>query len=177
MIKDLKFIHFLTASFVIELFMMFLFRFTRFSSSVINNWYDNLGWTAIILDILSILIGFYIAKFIYHYLVSNGYITSKNGLLKYLFIVLVVQILHDILFYYKVIVPTPIKINKVIDEFKEYAKHYRSQAILADSLIYLSTTPILYYIIRNQSNSSNIFTTIVCFYIIGYLLHQKPLIN
>ena len=75
------------------------------------------------------------------------------------------------------IVPTPINLNKVIDEFKEYAKHYRSQAILADSLIYLSTTPILYYIIRNQSNSTNIFTTIVCFYIIGYLLHQKPLIN
>ena len=64
MIKDVKFIHFLTASFVIELFMMILFRFTRFSSKAINNWYDNLGWTAIILDILSILIGFYIAKFI-----------------------------------------------------------------------------------------------------------------
>ena len=53
MIKDLTFLHFLTASVVIELFMMILFRFTK-SSRAINNWYDNLGWTAVILDVLSI---------------------------------------------------------------------------------------------------------------------------
>jgi len=70
MIENIRFIHFLTATALIELFMLILFRFTRYSSKVINNWYDNLGWTAILLDVLSILIGFYIAKFIYQYLVS-----------------------------------------------------------------------------------------------------------
>lgn len=177
MIENIRFIHFLTATALIELFMLILFRFTRYSSKVINNWYDNLGWTAILLDVLSILIGFYIAKFIYQYLVSHNYISRKNELIKYLVIVILVQILHDILFYYKVIVPTPLSLNKVIDEFKDYAKHYRSQAIIADSMIYISTTPILYYIILNQSDPTNIFTTIVSFYILGYLLHQRPIVN
>jgi len=74
MIKDLTFLHFLTASVIIELFMMILFRFTKspFTGISINRWYDNLGWTAVILDILSILIGFYIAKFIYEYLVKEN---------------------------------------------------------------------------------------------------------
>ena len=52
MIENIRFIHFLTATAVIELFMVILFRFTRCSSKVINNWYDNLGWTAILLDVL-----------------------------------------------------------------------------------------------------------------------------
>ena len=78
MIKDLTFLHFLTASVCIELFMLYLFRFTKspFTGISINRWYDNLGWTAVILDVLSVLIGFYIAKFIYEYLVVEKYINT-----------------------------------------------------------------------------------------------------
>tara|TARA_Y100001980_G_C14556782_1_gene350293 strand:+ start:26616 stop:27149 length:534 start_codon:yes stop_codon:yes gene_type:complete len=177
MIDQIQFIHFLTATAIIELFMLYLFKFTNQSSIVINNWYNNLGWSAIILDVLSILIGFYIAKFIFQYLRENNYLSKKNELFKYLVILLIVQILHDILFYYFVIRPTPKNINKVIDEFKEYAKYYQSQAIFADSLIYLSITPLLYYYISKQSNQMNTFTTIVCFYLLSYLLHQKAKIN
>ena len=53
MIKDLKFIHFLTISSIIEMFILFLFKFTNQTSYAIVNWYHNLGWTAVILDILS----------------------------------------------------------------------------------------------------------------------------
>ena len=65
-VKNLKFIHFLTAALSIELFMLFLFRFTRspFTGKSINNWYTNFGWSAIILDVLSVIIGFYISKYI-----------------------------------------------------------------------------------------------------------------
>ena len=66
MIEKLTFIHFLTASSLIETFMLYLFRFTNspFTGMAINNWYNNLGWTAIILDVVSLLIGFYLAKFL-----------------------------------------------------------------------------------------------------------------
>ena len=177
MIEQLTFIHFLTATALIELCMLYLFKFTKQSSTTINNWYGNLGWTAIILDVLSILIGFYIAKFMYHYLRENKYISKKHELIKYLVILLSVQILHDFLFYFLVIKPTPIGVNRVIDEFKEYAKFYQTKAVVADSLIYLSITPILYYYIQYQSNAVNTFTTIVCFYLTSYLLHQKAKFN
>ena len=147
MLQDLTFLHFLTASLIIELFMLTLFRFTK-TSKPINNWYDNLGWTAVILDILSILIGFYIAKFAYEYLVKNKYIDTKNEFMKYLGLVLLVQLIHDFSFYFFVIKPYPKNTNKVMDEFKEYAKYYQSQAAFADSLIYIATTPLLYLFIQ-----------------------------
>ena len=58
MIKDLTFLHFLTASVFIEAFILYLFRFTKspLTGVAINRWYDNLGWSAVILDILSFLI-------------------------------------------------------------------------------------------------------------------------
>ena len=177
MIKDIQFIHFLTATVIIEIIMLIIFKFTNFSSRAIINWYHNLGWTAILLDVLSIIIGFYISKFIYEYLVENNYLSKKNEFFKFLAIVLFVQILHDLLFYVLIIKPTKPNINKVIDEFKSYAKHYQLQAIFADSLIYITTTPILYYYIQNQDDSKNIFITILSFYLMGYLLHQKPIIN
>jgi hypothetical protein len=177
MIEKLTFIHFLTATALIEVFLLYLFKFTKQSSPTINNWYNNLGWSAIILDVLSILIGFYIAKFIFNYLLKSHYISTNNEFIKFMMILILVQVLHDVLFYFLVIKPAPIGVNNVIDEFKEYAKFYQSKAIIADSLIYLSITPILYYYIQYQSNPLNTFTIIVCFYLISYLLHQKAKFN
>ena len=69
MIEKITFVQFLTATLIIETFMLFLFRFTKspFSGIAINRWYNNIGLTAIILDIVSVLIGFYLAKFLYEY--------------------------------------------------------------------------------------------------------------
>ena len=177
MIKDLKFIHFLTVSSMIEMFILFLFKFTNQTSYAIVNWYEKLGWTAVILDILSFMIGFYLTKFIYEYLTNKNYINRKNEFIKFLVILLMVQILHDFLFYLFVIKPYPNNINKVIDEFKEYAKYYGTQAVIADSLMYIVATPILYYFVKKQKQSTNTFITIISFYIVGYLLYQKPRFN
>lgn len=175
MINKITFLHFLTASLIIELIMLFLFKFTKYSSDAINNWYNNLEWTAVLLDVLSIMIGFYIARFTYNYLLKNNYINKDDEFIKYLSIVLIVQIIHDFSFYFFIIEPTTPNINKVIDEFKDYAKHYRVQAVVADSLIYLFTTPLLYYYITKNTNNINIFISIVCLYLVGYILHQKAL--
>ena len=172
MIENITFLQFLTATLIIETFMMILFRFTK-TSKAINNWYNNLGWTAVILDVLSILIGFYIAKFIYEYLVEQKYINTEYELYKYLCLVLMVQIIHDFSFYFFVIKPYPKFKNKVIDEFKEYAKYYKSQAVFADSLIYIATTPILYYLITKNNNDTNVFINLIGFYLIGYFFYQN----
>lgn len=180
MISELRFIHFITATSIIEVIMLFLFRFTTVTRRTINTWYDTLGWTAIILDVLSILIGFYLAQFLYKYLLKNNYITQKDNdteFFKFLGLVLMIQILHDLIFYFQVIKPTRKGVNSVIDEFKHYADDIKQGAIIADSIIYLITTPLLYYIIKNNKDDVNIFTTIISFYLMGYFLHQKPLYN
>ena len=174
MIEKITFIHILTASLLVEIIMLYKFKFTP-SSKAITDWYKNLKWTAVLLDVISIMIGFYIAKFLYEYLINHNYIDRKNEFRNFLLLVLIVQIIHDFLFYFFVIKPYPKFKNKVIDEFKAYAKHYQSQAIFADSMIYLFTTPLLYFVISKQSETINTFISLVCVYLMGYFIHQKNL--
>lgn len=173
MIEDLRFTHILTASVIVELCMLFLFKFTKYSSDAINQWYDNLGWTAVILDVVSIIIGFYIAKFIFGFLVSRNYLTRQDEFLKFSVLVILVQVIHDFTFYFGVIKPSKVGANKVIDEFKNYAKYYQTQAVVADSMIYLFTTPLLYYVVSELDDETNTFVTLISVYIAGYLLYQK----
>jgi len=179
MIQDLTFLHLLTASVVIELFMLYLFRFTKspFTGIAINRWYDNLGWSAVTLDVLSVLIGFYIAKYIYEYLIDKNYINTDYEMFKFLGLVLLVQITHDFLFYFLVVKPYPKNKNAVMDEFKSYAESVKTGAVIGDSFMYLLATPLLYLIIQKNNTNTNTFISIVCFYLIGYLIYQKPKIN
>ena len=179
MIKDLTFLHFLTTSVVVEVFILYLFRFTKspLTGVSINRWYDNLGWSAVILDVLSFLIGFYIAKFIYEYLVDKKYINTDYELYKFLGIVLLVQIIHDFSFYLFVIKSYPKNKNRVMDEFKNYAERVKAGAVIGDSFMYLLATPLLYLYIQKNNINTNTFISIVCFYLIGYLIYQKPKIN
>ena len=179
MIKDLTFLHFLTATVVVEVFILYLFRFTKspLTGVSINRWYDKLGWTSIILDITSVLIGFYIAKFIYEYLVEEKYINTDYEFMKYLGLVLLVQIIHDFSFYFFVIKPYPNNKNRVMDELKLYSEKVKTSAVIGDSFMYLIGTPLLYLFIQKNNIHTNTFISIVCFYLIGYLIHQKPKIS
>lgn len=176
MIEKFNFIHFLTATCLIEAFMLYLFRFTRspFSGKAINQWYTNLGWSAIILDLLSFLIGFYLAKFLYLYLVNNSIISKDYEFIKFLGLVLLIQITHDFSFYFLFIKNAKKGMSKVMDEFINYANSVKTGAVIGDSFMYLLATPVL-FLISQFTNDINIFTSIVCLYLIGYFVYQKPL--
>jgi hypothetical protein len=178
MIQQFKFIHFLTATCLIEVFMLYLFRFTNspFTGRAINNWYTNLRWTAVILDILSVLIGFYLAKFLYEYLIRKNLINEEYQLVKFLGIVLMIQILHDFSFYFFIIKNAKKGKNRVIDEFIDYAKSVSIGAVIGDSFMYLLATPALFYI-YHLTNDINVFISICCLYLIGYFIYQKPKYN
>ena len=179
MIENITTLQFLTATLIIEVIMIFLFRFTKspFSGKSINDWYTNFTWSAIILDVLSVMIGFYLAKYVYEFLTKRGYITREYEFLKYLILLLGIQILHDFMFYFFVILKTDKGQNKIIDELKSYSKNVGVGAVIGDSFMYLVATPILYYLIINYSNQTNSFISIVCMYLIGYFLYQKPIIK
>ena len=177
MLRSITFLHFFTTACIVEMIFLFLFRFTRspLSGRAINQWYTNLRWSAVILDILSLLIGFYIAKFIYEYLVAKGYLTTKYELGKFLGIVLMVQIIHDFSFYAFVIQPTPMGQSLVLDEFKRYAKAIGTGAVIGDSILYLVATPLLFYLATLRQDI-NVFSSLVSLYLIGYFVYQKPLV-
>jgi hypothetical protein len=175
MIHKFNFLHFLTATCLIEVFMLYLFRFTSspFSGKAINNWYTNLKWSAVILDILSVLIGFYLAKFLYEYLIKQNIISKEYEIIKFLGLVLLIQIAHDFSFYALIVKNAKKGTNKVIDEFIDYAKSVGIGAVIGDSFMYLLATPALFMISR-LSNDVNSFISICCLYLIGYFVYQKP---
>ena len=177
MIKNITFLHFFTAACVVELFMITIFRYSGIRGNkwmAINNWYTNLRWTAVILDIISVLIGFYIAKFIYEYLVTTKLIDDKHDLLKFLGIVLCVQIIHDFSFYFLVIKDSKMGSSLVMDEFIRYSKSVGINAIIGDSIMYLLATPLVFYLV-NVRTDVNVFSSLVSLYLVGYFIYQKPL--
>jgi len=177
MIKNITFLHFFTAACVVELFMITIFRYSGIRGNkwmAINNWYTNLRWTAVILDIISVLIGFYIAKFIYEYLITTKLIDDKHELLKFLGIVLCVQIIHDFSFYFLVIKDSKMGSSLVMDEFIRYSKSVGINAIIGDSIMYLLATPLVFYLV-NVRTDVNVFSSLVSLYLVGYFIYQKPL--
>ena len=177
-VKNLKFIHFLTAALSIELFMLFLFRFTNspFTGKSINSWYTKFGWSAVILDVLSVIIGFYITKYLYLYILNKGLISSKNTLIKFLLLMLLVQIIHDFTFYFTVIKNSKLGTNQIMDELIDYSNNIGVGAVIGDSFMYLLATPLLYYLLKLKTED-NQFISLICGYIIGYIVYQKPIVN
>ena len=122
---------------------------------------------------MSVLIGFYISKFLYLYLVDKGIISKDYELLKFLSIVLLVQITHDFSFYFLIIKNAKKGMSKVMDEFIHYANSVKSGAVIGDSLMYLMGVPLLFLIYKN-SNDINVFIILWCLYLTGYFVYEKP---
>tara|TARA_B100001094_G_scaffold310357_1_gene344876 strand:- start:615 stop:1142 length:528 start_codon:yes stop_codon:yes gene_type:complete len=171
-----KFTNLLTTTLLTETLFLTAFRFRegKLKWKSINNWYTNLKWSAVLLDILSILIGFYISIYIYNLLFKYNYIGDhQNEKLNFLLILLVVQISHDLLFYYLIIKNSKLGESDVMDEFIDYSKKVGINAIIGDSFMYIVSIPILYYFVKKNEKSFNTFLCILSFYFIGYLLYKK----
>ena len=167
-LDKINFIHLLTSTLIVETFMLVLFRYTKseFSGKSINDWYDKFKLIAIFLDIFIVIIGFYTTIFLSKkYNIKNYYI--------FLALQIILQIIHDILFYI-FFTKYPKNINSIIDEFKMYAKNIGVGAIIGDSYMYLIGIPIL-FLLTKLNKDKLIFISLICSYLIGYLIYQKPI--
>lgn len=153
---------------MVETYILILFRYTKskFSGKSINAWYDKFKLIAIFLDIFIFIIGIY----------STIFLAKKYNINKYyifLALQIILQIIHDILFYI-FFTKYPKNINPLIDEFKNYAKYIGIGAIIGDSYMYLIGVPIL-FLLTKLNQDKLIFISLICSYLIGYLIYQKPL--
>lgn len=94
-------------------------HFPNILGKQINIWYDKFGLSAVIADVLIIAVGFAIARYVY-----SSFFASSLGWSPLYFITLLVlvQVLHDFLFYVGVILPIPRGLNDMMDVFKDYSK-------------------------------------------------------
>ena len=149
---------------ITDLFVILLLNTNVFKSRVLNNWYSQYNLSAVIADVLIILIVLIITRAIYYYIFNNF------SLLKFIIIAIIVQIIHDILFYI-FFNNIPRGVNKMLDTFKDYAIEVSYKAILADSGMIIMSCLIGSYLV-NKNTNTNIVVLISSLYLLPYLLYN-----
>ena len=149
---------------ITDLFVIFLLNTKVIQSHVLRQWYSQYNLSAVIADVLIILIVLIITRAIYYY------VFESFSILKFIGLAVILQITHDILFYF-LFTNIPRGVNKMIDTFKDYAKEASYKAILADSGMMIMASLIAYYLV-NQNTNTNIIVLIVSLYLLPYLLYN-----
>ena len=91
-------------------------------------WYDKFGLAAVAADVLSLVLGVLLASFLFPGTIGLEVVIGA----------VLVQMLHDILFYAVVIQGVPQGQNEMIDVFKSYANEGGWTILLADALMITS---------------------------------------
>ena len=161
---------FLCGLLTVEMIMLIIFRkFANILGSTINQWYDNFGLVAIMLDLLSVLLVFWIAQWLYSIIFGN----DKFELWKFILIFLGLQIIHDLLFYF-IILKSSKGSNAILDFMLGYGNRHGGFTILGDSILVISAILIAYlYLNANLDFSGYMLILLLSTYLIGYLLYQK----
>ena len=128
----------------------------------LDKWYANFGIVAVMSDCLVIVLGILIAQFIAP---SADTITLAG-------ISVAVQLIHDVVFYYVVILGVPRGQNVMIDIFKEYATENSWKILVADSLMIGSTVLVADYL-STLKTSHTTFIGLLGIYALTYIIYTK----
>ena len=134
-----------------------------YPSKYLKKWYENYRLSAVVADVLILVIGKIIVRSIY------DKIFKEFSILKFIFLILIIQIIHDILFYF-LFTTIPRGYNKMLDLFKDYAKEVSYGAIIGDSSMIIMST-LLSSIFANLNINQNIILNIFLVYLIPYIIY------
>jgi hypothetical protein len=154
----------ISAAMIVDMVGIILLKNGIIKSKSVEKWYSTYGIAAGIADVLSVVIVIIIARFLYFK------IFTKENLLYLIGLTVLVQWVHDILFYllFKSI---PRGVSRIMDTFKDYANELGSSILFADSLIMISTILLAtYFTTFNVNNNYILF--MVALYLIVYFLYS-----
>jgi uncharacterized protein YacL len=154
----------LNAVLITDLFVILLLNTSIIKSQVLRKWYSQYNLSAVVADVLIILIGLIITRAIYYY------VFETFSLLKFTILAVIVQIIHDVLFY-MFFSSVPRGVNKMLDTFKDYANEVSYKAIFADSGMMIMSCILASYL-ANRTMNINIIVLISFLYLLPYLLYN-----
>jgi len=154
---------------VIDLIVIFLTKYPgmnpSFKVTSLNEWYTKFGISAVASDVLSILIGLMVTRYIYTTM------NLKNPLL-FLLILVLFQVAHDIFFYTQVILKMPKGHNQMIDVFKSYADENGAKVLVADAIMMVSSA-VLASALKSSEGHVTIATLLITLYSITYIIYTN----
>ena len=146
-----------------DLIIIFLLYHGIFNSSLLKKWYKKYQLSAVIADVLILVIGIILARFFYKYFFTSFNIWKFTGL------AVIIQIIHDVLFYW-FFKTVPRGYNDMLDFFKDYASEVGVGAILGDSFMMIIACLLSSYF-ATYSLNSNLIILIVSLYFFPYLIN------
>ncbi len=153
----------------VDVIVLFLTRAAPgFWGSPLNTWYDKFGLAAVLSDVTIILIGFLIARYIYTKFVYPKYGDSH---LLFVGLLVLVQFIHDVLFYYLAILPIPKGANQMMDVFRVYSKGGKN--ILAGDAGLMIGSYLVGLIYKSIPQEYFVASSAVVSYMLPYGLYQN----
>lgn len=143
----------------------FIFIARRLFGKYINKWYTDYGIYAIMSDVASILIGLLLARYIY------SYFFEEWSLLAFTSLSVAIQVIHDMLFYLFIIIPTPMGKNGIIDILKPYAANAGAWAIPGDSWMMIGSA-VLASVFKTLPPDVQTFIIAAAVYILPYAIYD-----
>lgn len=154
-------LHISSAVVWVDFLVILISRFYPLTKSL-DVWYKDFGIVAALNDCLVIVLGILLAKFV----------KPNAGVTDLAIISVVIQVIHDYLFYIGVILPIPKGHNSMIDLFKRYSSEGGYQIILADSAMIASTVYLSDYL-YNFSTDKVVFIGLLGLYAITYIIYTR----
>lgn len=154
----------------VDVVVIFLTRFyPEIFGRNLNRWYDLFGLNAVLADVLIIVLGFVIARYIYTWAIS-----PKIGWNPWAFTGTVVgtQFVHDILFYLGVISPIPKGHNLMMDVFKDYAASGGAKILFGDGLMMVASCGLAMALKTSPAHIVASFGLLVS-YALPYVLYTR----
>lgn len=152
----------LAGALVVELIVLYL-SLTQKNGGSLVVWYKKYQLSAVLADVLVVVLGIVVTRFLY------PYIFTGFSILKFVGLLVAVQIIHDILFY-GIFSSVPRGKNHMLDLFKDYAKDAGATAILGDDLIVIFSAIIASLLAANSVNT-NIIILLFTLYFLPYFLY------
>jgi len=156
----------LNGSLIAELIVLFIVYYTPyFNSKYLMKWYETYRLSAVIADVFILVIGLILARGVFHFF------SLSWNFWTFLATVLIIQILHDFLFYV-FFTTLPLGTNRMLDLFKDYAQEVSAGAIFGDSFM-IAITVFLSSLFAHNTLNTNLIIFIFSFYLLPYFLFTK----
>lgn len=143
----------------VDFLFMFIHKFVYPMTNSLSVWYATYGMTAVTSDVLVIVLGVFLAKT----LLPGMNLVAASVL---------VQLVHDVLFYLLVIRTVPFGQNSVIDLFKRYSAEGSWKILLADSAMIALTVKGM-ETLSDMNSDKVIFLGLLAVYALTYLVYTR----
>jgi hypothetical protein len=139
--------------------------FPEYFGQVINKWYNVFNLGAFLCDIGVIILGIFLARYIY---TKMGWSWS---VWKFVLLLLAIQLIHDVMLNVFIIRPFKVGHNAMIDMFKEYVFNHAWKILVVDAIMVIGSAFVASYL--SQIKPINQYTIgIFVMYVAVYLIYK-----